>query len=116
MYVEFLLLSFFITDNESFERPLVTPFRSMMMMMKQRELMTFVVFVCCVCASKIFFEEDEIFVVWRKKRKKDLHRAREKALFCSSVKVFFDEKVFKETRTNATLTTTLIKKEEKTER
>ena len=26
------------------------------------------------------------------------------------VKLFFDEKVFKETRTNATLTTTLIKK------
>ena len=31
MYVEFLLLSFFITDNESFERPpFNTPFRSMM--------------------------------------------------------------------------------------
>jgi len=63
-------------------------------------------------------EEEEIFVVWRKKGKKVLHRALEKALFCSSVKLFFfDEKVFKETRTNATLTTTtLIKKEKKTER
>ena len=38
MYVEFLLLSFFITDNESFERPLLfTPFRSMMMMMMKFE-------------------------------------------------------------------------------
>ena len=45
-----------------------------------------------------------------KKGKKVLHRALEKAIFCSSVKLFFDEKVFKETRTNATLTTTLIKK------
>ena len=57
------------------------------------------------------------FVSGEKKGKKVLHRALEKALFCSSVKkLFFDEKVFKETRTNATLTTTLIKKEKKTER
>jgi hypothetical protein len=88
----------------------------MMMMMKQRELMTFVVFVCCVCASNCTEEEDEI-LSGEKKGKKVLHRALEKALFCSSlIKLFFDEKVFKETRTNATLTTTLIKKEEKTER
>ena len=71
--------------------------------------MTFVVFVCCVRASN--FEEEDSFFVWRKKGKKVLHRALEKALFCSSLKkLFFDEKVFKETRTNATLTTTLIKK------
>ena len=51
------------------------------------------------------------FVSGEKKGKKVLHRALEKALFCSSLKkLFFDEKVFKETRTNATLTTTLIKK------
>ena len=82
----------------------------MMMMMKQRELMTFVVFVCCVCASNCTEEEDEI-LSGEKKGKKVLHRALEKALFCSSlIKLFFDEKVFKETRTNATLTTTLIKK------
>jgi hypothetical protein len=88
----------------------------MMMMMKQRELMTFVVFVCCVCASNCTEEEDEI-LSGEKKGKKVLHRALEKALFCSSlIKLFVDEKVFKETRTNATLTTTLIKKEEKTER
>ena len=88
----------------------------MMMMMKQRELMTFVVFVCCVCASNCTEEEDEI-LSGEKKGKKVLHRALEKALFCSSlIKLFFDEKVFKETRTNATLTTTLIKKEKKTER
>jgi len=78
--------------------------------------MTFVVFVCCVCASNCTEEEDEI-LSGEKKGKKVLHRALEKALFCSSlIKLFFDEKVFKETRTNATLTTTLIKKEEKTER
>ena len=79
--------------------------------------MTFVVFVCCVRASNFTFteEEDEI-LSGEKKGKKVLHRALEKALFCSSVKLFFDEKVFKETRTNATLTTTLIKKEKKTER
>ena len=80
--------------------------------------MTFVVFVCCVRASNFTFEEeDEIFCL-AKKKEKVLHRALEKALFCSSVKLFFfDEKVFKETRTNATLTTTtLIKKEKKTER
>ena len=78
--------------------------------------MTFVVFVCCVRASNFTFEEeDEIFCL-AKKKEKVLHRALEKALFCSSLKLFFDEKVFKETRTNATLTTTLIKKEKKTER
>ena len=115
MYVEFLLLSFFITDNESFERPLVTPFRSMMMM-KQRELMTFVVFVCCVRASNFFYRGGGRNFVCEKKGKKVLHHALEKAIFCSSLKLFFDEKVFKETRTNATLTTTLIKKEKKTER
>lgn len=76
--------------------------------------MTFVVFVCCVRASNCTEEEDEI-LSGEKKGKKVLHRALEKALFCSSVKLFFDEKVFKETRTNATLTTTLIKKEKKTE-
>ena len=80
--------------------------------------MTFVVFVCCVRASNFTFEEeDEILSSCEKKGKKVLHRALEKALFCSSLKkLFFDEKVFKETRTNATLTTTLIKKEKKTER
>ena len=56
-----------------------------------------------------------LFLSGEKKGKKVLHRALEKAIFCSSVKLFFDEKVFKETRTNATLTTTLIKKEKKTE-
>lgn len=77
--------------------------------------MTFVVFVCCVRASNCTEEEDEI-LSGEKKRKKKFH-ALEKAIFCSSsVKLFFDEKVFKETRTNATLTTTLIKKEKKTER
>jgi predicted metal-binding protein len=66
--------------------------------------------VCCVCASN-FTEEEES---GEKKGKKVL-RALEKAIFCSSV--LFFEKVFKETRTKATLTTTtLIKKEEKTER
>lgn len=78
--------------------------------------MTFVVFVCCVRASNFTFEEEDEILSGEKKGKKVLHRALEKALFCSSVKLFFDEKVFKETRTNATLTTTLIKKEKKTER
>ena len=74
--------------------------------------MTFVVFVCCVRASNFtdFTEEEDEILSGEKKGKKVLHRALEKALFCSSVKLFFDEKVFKETRTNATLTTTLIKK------
>ena len=79
--------------------------------------MTFVVFVCCVRASNFTFEEEDEILSGEKKGKKVLHRALEKALFCSSpLKLFFDEKVFKETRTNATLTTTLIKKEKKTER
>ena len=64
----------------------------------------------------LFTEEEDEILSGEKKGKKVLHRALEKALFCSSVKLFFDEKVFKETRTNATLTTTLIKKEKKTER
>jgi len=90
-----------------------------MMMMMKFERVDDVRCFCVLCSCLEFYltteEEDEIFV-WRKKGKKVLHRALEKALFCSSVKLFFDEKVFKETRTNATLTTTLIKKEEKTER
>ena len=73
--------------------------------------MTFVVFVCCVRASNFFLLRRRTkFLSGEKKGKKVLHHALEKAIFCSSVKLFFDEKVFKETRTNATLTTTLIKK------
>ena len=48
--------------------------------------MTFVVFVCCVRASNFTEEEDEI-LSGEKKGKKVLHRALEKALFCSSDKV-----------------------------
>jgi len=72
--------------------------------------MTFVVFVCCVRASNFFYRGGGRNFVCEKKGKKVLHHALEKAIFCSSLKLFFDEKVFKETRTNATLTTTLIKK------
>jgi len=89
----------------------------MMMMMKFERVDDVRCFkVCCVRASNCTEEEDEI-LSGEKKGKKVLHRALEKALFCSSLKkLFFDEKVFKETRTNATLTTTLIKKEKTTER
>ena len=92
----------------------------MMMMMKFERVDDVRCFkVCCVRASNFFYRGGgEILSACEKKGKKVLHRALEKALFCSSVKLFFfDEKVFKETRTNATLTTTtLIKKEKKTER
>ena len=70
----------------------------MMMMMKQRELMTFV--ACVVFVPRILLRRT--FLSGEKKGKKVLH-ALEKAIFCSSVVL---EKVFKETRTNATLTTT----------
>ena len=74
--------------------------------------MTFV--ACVVFVPRILLRRRT--VSGEKKGKKVLHHALEKAIFCSSLKLFFDEKVFKETRTNATLTTTLIKKEKKTER
>lgn len=64
MYVEFLLLSFFITDNESFERLLFTPFRSMMMMMKFERVDD----VRCFCV--LCLEEDEILSLAKKKEKK----------------------------------------------
>ena len=72
MYVEFLLLSFFITDNESFERLLFTPFRSMMMMMMKFERVDDVrcFKVCCVRASNCTEEEDENFCLAKKKEKK----------------------------------------------
>ena len=92
MYVEFLLLSFFITD-ESFERPLLTPFRSMMM--KRDDDVR-----CVFRASNEFF--------WRLSclaKKKFIT----KAIFCSSVVLW---EFLRDTK--ATLTTT-IKKEEKTE-
>ena len=84
----------------------------MMMMMKFERVDDVRCFcVLCLCLEFYFFEEDSFFLsACEKKGKKVLHRALEKALFCSSVKLFFEEKVFKETRTNATLTTTLIKK------
>ena len=91
----------------------------MMMMMKFERVDDVRCFcVLCLCLEFYFFEEDSFFLsACEKKGKKVLHRALEKAIFCSSVKLFFDEKVFKETRTNATLTTTtLIKKEKKRER
>lgn len=74
--------------------------------------MTFVALKCVVflCLELYRGGGRTLFLSGEKKGKKVLHRALEKAIFCSSVKLFFDEKVFKETRTNATLTTTLIKK------
>ena len=71
MYVEFLLLSFFITDNESFERLLFTPFRSMMMMMKFERVDDVRCFcVLCSCLELYREEEDEIFCLAKKKEKK----------------------------------------------
>ena len=75
--------------------------------------MTFVALKCVVFVPRIVPRRRTLFLSGEKKGKKVLHRALEKAIFCSSVVL---EKVFKETRTNATLTTTLIKKEKKTER
>ena len=97
MYVEFLLLSFFITD-ESFERPLVTPFRSMMMM--KRELMTFV--ACVVFVPRIVLRRRSLS--GEKKGKKVLHTCTRKSTFLLlSQLLFFDEKVFKETQTQKQL-------------
>ena len=68
--------------------------------------------MCCVCASNFTEEEG---TVWRKKREKKFFTCTRKSNFLLLINCSF-EKVFKETRTNATLTTTLIKKEKKTER
>ena len=117
MYVEFLLLSFFITDNESFERLLFTPFRSMMMMMKFERVDDVRCFcVLCSCLEFSLLRRRTKFCLAKKKEKKFFIVHSKKHFFAPQLKLFFDEKVFKETRTNATLTTTLIKKEKKTER